>query len=78
MLQRIMGANSHSHGETIEGVRMNEAVTKLAFLGRRRRVYTRIVALSGAYPGDRILDVGCSGVTWFTSQTRSAGAQRCR
>lgn len=36
-------------------------ISKIAFLGRRRQVYTRIVGLSGAKPGDRVLDVGCSG-----------------
>jgi ubiquinone/menaquinone biosynthesis C-methylase UbiE len=40
---------------------MQEIANELAFLGRRRRVYTRIVALSGAQPGDQVLDVGCSG-----------------
>ena len=34
---------------------------KIAFLGRRRRVFTRVVALSGAQPGDRVLDLGCGG-----------------
>jgi 2-polyprenyl-3-methyl-5-hydroxy-6-metoxy-1,4-benzoquinol methylase len=40
---------------------MHETVSTIAFGGRRRRVYGRIVALSGARPGDRVLDVGCSG-----------------
>lgn len=61
MLQRILQVHSHPQGETIDGVRRNEALTDLAFLGRRRRVYARIVTLSGAKPGDRVLDVGCSG-----------------
>jgi len=61
MLQRVMHVHTGPEGATIEGVRMNEAVSELAFLGRRRRAYRRIVALSGAQPGDRVLDVGCSG-----------------
>ncbi len=61
MLQRVMHVHTGPEGATIEGVRMNEAVSELAFLGRRRRTYRRIVALSGAQPGDRVLDVGCSG-----------------
>jgi ubiquinone/menaquinone biosynthesis C-methylase UbiE len=61
MLQRILQVHSHPQGEAIDGVRRNEALTNLAFLGRRRRVYARIVVLSGAKPGDRVLDVGCSG-----------------
>jgi len=40
---------------------MYETFSKIAFLGRRRRVFARIVALSGAQPGDRALDVGCGG-----------------
>ncbi|HEY2673270.1 MAG TPA: methyltransferase domain-containing protein [Rugosimonospora sp.] len=33
-----------------------------AFLGgRRRRIFTRLAAESGARPGDRVLDVGCGG-----------------
>ena len=35
-------------------------MTSVAFGGRRGRVYRRIVELSGAAPGDRVLDVGCS------------------
>jgi protein-L-isoaspartate O-methyltransferase len=63
MLQRILHGHPRSlpNGETIERVRMHEIATEIAFLGRRRRVYTRLVALSGAQPGDRVLDVGCSG-----------------
>jgi ubiquinone/menaquinone biosynthesis C-methylase UbiE len=61
MLQRIMQGHSHLEGETIERVRLYETFSKIAFLGRRRRVFTRIVTLSGAQPGDRVLDIGCGG-----------------
>jgi ubiquinone/menaquinone biosynthesis C-methylase UbiE len=61
VLQRILHAHSGLQGTTIEGIRMHEIAVEIAFLGRRRRVYRRIVALSGARPGDRILDVGCGG-----------------
>lgn len=54
-------AGSGPQGETIERVRWYEIVSTIAFGGRRHRVYTRIAALSGARPGDRVLDVGCSG-----------------
>ena len=54
-------AGSGRQGGTIERVRWYEIVSTIAFGGRRRRVYTRITALSGARPGDRVLDVGCSG-----------------
>ena len=57
--------NRHGHlsraGATLDRVRLNEAVTHVAFGGRRRRVYARIAALSGARPGDRVLDIGCGG-----------------
>jgi ubiquinone/menaquinone biosynthesis C-methylase UbiE len=33
----------------------------IAFGGRRRPVYRRLVAASGARPGDRVLDIGCNG-----------------
>jgi ubiquinone/menaquinone biosynthesis C-methylase UbiE len=61
MPQRIEQGQSRPDGETIERVRMHEMVSTIAFLGRRRRVYGRIVTLSGARAGDRILDVGCGG-----------------
>lgn len=61
VLQRIRHGHSDPQGETVERIRRYEIASEIAFLGRRRRVYTRIVALSGAKPGDRVLDVGCSG-----------------
>ena len=48
-------------GTTLDRFRLNGLVTGVAFGGRRGRVYRRIVELSGAAPGDRVLDVGCSG-----------------
>jgi ubiquinone/menaquinone biosynthesis C-methylase UbiE len=48
-------------GATLDRVRLNEVITHIAFRGRRRSVYTRITALSGARPGDRALDIGCGG-----------------
>jgi ubiquinone/menaquinone biosynthesis C-methylase UbiE len=53
--------SSERQGGTIERVRGYEIVSTIAFGGRRRRVYTRIATLSGAGPGDLVLDVGCSG-----------------
>ncbi|MFD1932742.1 MULTISPECIES: class I SAM-dependent methyltransferase [Nonomuraea] len=44
---------------TIDHPRAYELFSSLAFLGRRREVFARIGALSGARPGDRVLDVGC-------------------
>ena len=58
-------SNRHGHpsraGATLDHVRLNEATTHIAFGGRRRGVYTCITALSGARPGDRVLDIGCGG-----------------
>jgi ubiquinone/menaquinone biosynthesis C-methylase UbiE len=61
MLQRIRHNRPHREGATLEHVRLNEAITQIAFGGRRHRVYARIAVLSGAAPGDRVLDVGCGG-----------------
>lgn len=61
MLQRSRHDRPHPAGATLDRVRVNEAITHVAFGGRRRRVYARIAALSGAAPGDRVLDIGCSG-----------------
>lgn len=36
-----------------------DILAAIFFGGRRRRVYNRLVAESGARPGDRVLDVGC-------------------
>lgn len=61
----MLPRNRHGHpsreGATLDHVRLNEAMTHIAFGGRRRDVYTRITALSDARPGDRVLDIGCGG-----------------
>ena len=41
------------HGRTYD------VLHQVLFGGRRRRVFTRLAALSGARPGDGVLDVGC-------------------
>jgi predicted amidohydrolase YtcJ/SAM-dependent methyltransferase len=61
VLQRIRHERPQPEGATLERVGVNEAVTQIVFLGRRRRVYARIAALSGARRGDAVLDVGCGG-----------------
>lgn len=60
-MQHVKHDRPHQEGERLDRVRLNEIVTHVAFGGRRRRVYARITALSGARPGDRVLDVGCGG-----------------
>ncbi|HEU5332666.1 MAG TPA: methyltransferase domain-containing protein [Actinocrinis sp.] len=61
MIHQILKPHAHTEGTVIDRVHLYEGFSALAFLGRRRRVYRRIVALSGAQPGDRVLDVGCNG-----------------
>ncbi len=55
-----MHASPRRNGTTIDRFRLNALVSQIAFGGRRGRVYRRIVELSGARPGDRVLDVGSS------------------
>lgn len=38
VLKRLLHVRSGPEGESIEGVRRNEMITQLAFLGRRRHV----------------------------------------
>ncbi|GAA2985650.1 class I SAM-dependent methyltransferase [Streptosporangium longisporum] len=60
-----LGRLLHEHAEhadaggTIDHPRAYEVMSEIGFLGRRREIYTRLAALSGARPGDRVLDVGC-------------------
>ncbi len=57
----------HVHGTPASGTpgalighgRGYDILSAVFFGGRRRRVYTRLAELSGAGPGDRVLDVGC-------------------
>ena len=61
MLLRNRRGDPGREGATLDRVRLNEVITRIAFGGRRRGVYTRITELSGARPGDRALDIGCGG-----------------
>ena len=61
MLHRVLKATSNPRGETIDRTRMYEITSEIAFLGRRRQVYRRLVALGGARPGEEVLDIGCNG-----------------
>lgn len=60
-MQQIQHGYPGREGARLDRVRLNETITHAALGGQRRRVYARITALSGAHPGDRILDVGCGG-----------------
>ncbi|MFC6016609.1 hypothetical protein ACFP2T_10395 [Plantactinospora solaniradicis] len=48
----------HEHGGLIRRARLYEFSAAIAFVGLRPRIYDGLVALSGAKPGDRVLDVG--------------------
>jgi ubiquinone/menaquinone biosynthesis C-methylase UbiE len=61
--QRLLGG---PHGYADDGSgghiahpRRYEIAAAIGFMGRRRRVFDDLVALSGARLGDRVLDVGC-------------------
>ncbi|KPI15336.1 Methyltransferase type 11 [Actinobacteria bacterium OK074] len=60
-LGRLMHGKPHADtpGVTIGAPRAYELCGAVCFAGTRRRVFTRLAALSGAEAGDRVLDVGC-------------------
>lgn len=49
----------HGRGGLVSGPRWYELTAAAMFAGRRRSIYDRLVELSNAVPGDRVLDVGC-------------------
>ena len=52
-MSKVFGHETHGRGHDIYGA---------IFLGgRRRRIFTRLAAESGARPGDNVLDAGCGG-----------------
>jgi ubiquinone/menaquinone biosynthesis C-methylase UbiE len=57
--------DADSHGKVMAHGRSYDVLHRVFFGGRRRRVFTRLAALSGVRQGDRVLDVGC-GTGYFT------------
>ncbi|GAB3137915.1 hypothetical protein GCM10027161_20470 [Microbispora hainanensis] len=56
----LHGHSKHGDGGgTIDYPRGYDVLAEIGFLGRRRSVFTRLAALSGAGTGHQILDVGC-------------------
>ncbi|WP_326595878.1 class I SAM-dependent methyltransferase [Streptomyces sp. NBC_01803] len=55
----LHGPNDPSAPGAIGRARAYEALSAVVFAGRRRRLYGRLVELSGARPGERALDIGC-------------------
>ncbi|HET6355432.1 class I SAM-dependent methyltransferase [Streptomyces sp.] len=62
-----------TRGETIGPARAYEVFTAVFFGGRRHRAFSRLVELSGARPGDKVLDVGC-GTGYLTRLVAAAVA----
>ncbi|MFD8388679.1 class I SAM-dependent methyltransferase [Streptomyces sp. NPDC059680] len=60
-LGHLMQGEPHpdTPGVTIATPRAYEVFGALCFAGRRGRAFSRLAELSGAVPGDRVLDVGC-------------------
>jgi ubiquinone/menaquinone biosynthesis C-methylase UbiE len=61
LVQRLTVGHRHDHdsGGVIMHPRAYELFANTWFLGQRGRVFDRLVAASGARPGEKVLDIGC-------------------
>jgi ubiquinone/menaquinone biosynthesis C-methylase UbiE len=59
--QKLLVGHHHDHdtGGVITHPRGYELFADILFLGQRARIWDRLVAASGAQPGERVLDIGC-------------------
>ncbi|WP_369251352.1 class I SAM-dependent methyltransferase [Streptomyces sp. R41] len=65
------GPHPDTDGLTIEHARGYEVCGAVCFGGMRPRAYKRLAELSGARPGDKVLDVGC-GTGYLTRRMAKA------
>jgi ubiquinone/menaquinone biosynthesis C-methylase UbiE len=73
-LTRWLIGGRHTHdgsGGELHHPRRYELAVTIGFAGFRRRVFDGLVTLSGAGPGDRVLDVGC-GTGYLTRRVATA------
>lgn len=73
LAQRLFADHRHGDGSgwILKYPRTYEWATNAWSLGLRGRMWDRLVALSGAEPGQRVLDVGC-GTGYFTRRIAEA------
>ncbi len=67
LAQKLPVGHHHDHdsGGVITHPRAYELFANVWYLGQRARIWDRLVAASGAQPGEKVLDVGC-GTGYFS------------
>jgi ubiquinone/menaquinone biosynthesis C-methylase UbiE len=67
LAQKLLVGHHHDHdsGGVITHPRAYELFANVWYLGQRARIWDRLVAASGAQPGEKVLDVGC-GTGYFS------------